>query len=384
MVLIVNPLLTVWLAIVGLLKGRKLFIEKEIYLQGVKQRVKIFNTDKPLLALQPLYTKVLSGTMSVAGTSIRVVGEDEPSKHKGKPGLYSVVLLRRLSRIDYESKEITDLEYLDNKSFKKDLMMLVKAMLQLRTSDPDYEKPERIRLLDVEFLNLTMNDALNKISGVIDSGQKEMFAFMNPDCFNKLFQDQEYLKLMQNCKNIFPDGSGINLACKIIKKQLVHNVNGTDMLPYLCQMAEEKGYRIFLLGAAPGVAEKMKKSLVSKYRRLIISDVEDGYFNRETESDRVIQKINDSNSQILLVAFGVPLQEKWLRAHLMELSINVGMGVGGLFDFYSGNMPRAPKWMRELGLEWVFRLLMEPKRMWRRYIIGNPLFVRRVKIWNKG
>jgi N-acetylglucosaminyldiphosphoundecaprenol N-acetyl-beta-D-mannosaminyltransferase len=140
---------------------------------------------------------------------------------------------------------------------------------------------------------------------------------------------------------------------------------------------------MFLLGAKPGVAEKMKKNLEQKYNEIIISGVQDGYFDRQTGNDEVIEKINNSGAKILLVAFGAPNQEKWIYTNLQKLDVHAAIGVGGLFDFYSGNMPRAPKWMRELGIEWVFRLIKEPGRMWRRYIIGNPLFLQRVRDWNK-
>ncbi len=382
--LVVNPLVTIYLFLRRLFTGKNIFRKESILLGKDICRVRYFNSDYPILAVQSLYVHVLTGRLSVCGTSLRVKEVNKVASHNGKSGLYSIALLRRISRIDYESYDDMDIEYLANKSFKKDLMILVKAILKLPVIDPDYDKPDKIKLLDIEFLNMRMDEALSRIAEVIDSGRKEIFAFMNPDCFNRLFDDREYFELMKKSNNIFPDGSGVNLACKIIRKQLIHNVNGTDMLPYLCHLAEKKKYRIFLLGAAPGIAEKMKKNLVLKYKGLIISDSEDGYFDRKTETGRVITKINDSHSHILLVAFGVPLQEKWIAEHIDELKINVGIGVGGLFDFYSGNIRRAPKWMREMGIEWMFRLLMEPRRMWKRYIIGNPLFIKRVKNWMKG
>ena len=111
---------------------------------------------------------------------------------------------------------------------------------------------------------------------------------------------------------------------------------------------------------------------------LKIAGTRDGYFDPEEEK-AVVDTINESGARILLVAFGAPRQEFWLECWRERLVPPVGMGVGGLFDFYSGRIPRAPVWMREIGLEWVFRLMQEPGRMWRRYIIGNPLFLFRVR-----
>jgi N-acetylglucosaminyldiphosphoundecaprenol N-acetyl-beta-D-mannosaminyltransferase len=112
-----------------------------------------------------------------------------------------------------------------------------------------------------------------------------------------------------------------------------------------------------------------------------IAGTHHGYFNHATESEGIVDLVNRSSADILLVAFGVPLQEKWIAANHSRLQTSVCMGVGGLFDFYSGNTRRAPRWLRELGLEWVYRILQEPGRMWQRYVVGNPLFLYRVLVW---
>ena len=125
----------------------------------------------------------------------------------------------------------------------------------------------------------------------------------------------------------------------------------------------------------------MKKKLEEKYPYLNIVGTKSGYFDWASDSPGIVNEINDSKANILLVAFGVPLQEKWIDENINKLNSQVIMGVGGLFDFYSGQMKRAPKWMREVGMEWLFRLIKEPKRMWKRYIIGNPLFIYRVYKW---
>jgi N-acetylglucosaminyldiphosphoundecaprenol N-acetyl-beta-D-mannosaminyltransferase len=118
--------------------------------------------------------------------------------------------------------------------------------------------------------------------------------------------------------------------------------------------------------------------MLQRYPGLEIAGARDGYFRPEEEG-AVIEAINGSGARILLVAFGAPRQELWIARWRDRLAPPVAMGVGGLFDFYSGRIPRAPVWMREIGLEWVFRLMQEPGRMWRRYVIGNPLFLYRVR-----
>ena len=190
-------------------------------------------------------------------------------------------------------------------------------------------------------------------------------------------------EFLQSTSYILGDGSGVRYASKIVKPQIVDNVNGTDLLPLLCEYSERHERRLFLLGARPGIAEKMRENLLRKYPKLQIVGVRHGYFERDLESAEVIAEINASRADILLVAFGAPFQEKWIAQHFAEINCPIQLGVGGLFDFYSGNIPRAPFWMRRLGIEWVFRLWQEPARMWRRYIIGNPLFIIRLLKWKK-
>jgi len=374
----------VLLSIRRLFGGKVCFLKQAYYLNTSSTlKAKLFNTKHIYLNTLPLYSHVLSGKLRVIGSSLRPIEEVTSGLEIGKPGILSIWLIRRINKIDYEGRDNIDLEYLKNRSIKKDFMILVKSLLALSAKVGANKTPEKIDLLGINFLNCSMSAALELISRTVDMNKKEKFYFMNPDCFNKLFEDEEYRAIMEKSDNVFPDGSGVNMACAMIGKDLRHNVNGTDMLPYLCEMAEKNRYRLFLLGANPGITEKMKKNLEEKYPDLIVCGTNDGYFDRENESDIVIDRINKSQANILLVAFGVPLQEKWIEKNFHELQINAAIGVGGLFDFYSGTMPRAPKWMRELGIEWVFRLMMEPKRMWRRYIIGNPLFLKRVRTWKK-
>ena len=240
-----------------------------------------------------------------------------------------------------------------------------------------------INILDIEVLNITMTDTLSVIEEIISSQQKEKFYFVNADCFNKAYLDETYKKLLQSTKYILGDGSGVRYASKIVKNPILDNVNGTDLLPLLCKKCVENNRSIFLLGAKPSIAEKMKENLEEQFPNLMIAGEHHGYFDRDKESYEVIEKINSSGANILLVAFGAPFQEIWIDKYYDDINCNIFVGVGGLFDFFSGNMPRAPKWMRFLGIEWIFRLLQEPGRMWRRYIIGNPLFMRRLYKWKK-
>lgn len=242
---------------------------------------------------------------------------------------------------------------------------------------------ERISIFGIRMLNITMTNALALIEDRINAKQKTSIFFVNADCLNKVFVDKDYYQILSGNEVVFPDGIGIKLAGKMLKTPVIDNVNGTDMLPLLCAIAQKKGYRIFLLGAAPGIADTMKENLEKKYPGLQICGTRNGFFNWDAEAKEVIEEINSAKTDILLVAFGAPLQEMFISRFGSGINAFAMMGVGGLFDFYSGRIPRAPLWMRKLGCEWIFRLLQEPKRMWKRYIIGNPLFLYRVFRWKQ-
>ena len=144
----------------------------------------------------------------------------------------------------------------------------------------------------------------------------------------------------------------------MLNESLLANVNGTDLFPRLCERAAKGGYSLFLLGGLPGIAELTAQAMQERYPDLVIAGVHDGYFTSEQEN-QVIETINNSGASILLVGFGVPKQELWLANHLGQLQTTVNLGIGGLFDYYSGRIPRAPVWVREIGFEWVWRLVQE-------------------------
>ncbi len=155
---------------------------------------------------------------------------------------------------------------------------------------------------------------------------------------------------------------------------LVDNVNGTDLFPRLCRALEGSGVRVFLLGAKPGVAERLKERARWLYPKLIICGAHHGYFGDDEETE-IIAAIRETGTDLLLVAMGVPQQEKWVARNLPSTGAVVAIGVGALFDFYSGKLRRPPVWMQRLGLEWFGRLVQEPGRLWRRYLLGNFRFL---------
>ena len=190
----------------------------------------------------------------------------------------------------------------------------------------------------------------------------------------------EYEARLQAADAVLADGIGIRVAGKLIRQEIRQNVNGTDLFPLLCGRLQGSELGMYLLGAKPGVAEAVRDWVRDRYPTVRVCGFRDGYFTPAEEPD-VLREIRDSGAQILLVAFGAPKQDLWIGEHLADSGALIAMGVGGLFDFYSGRVPRAPQWMRELSLEWAFRLMQEPSRMWKRYLVGNAVFLVRVILW---
>jgi exopolysaccharide biosynthesis WecB/TagA/CpsF family protein len=239
-----------------------------------------------------------------------------------------------------------------------------------------YDPTEKLHILGVDIDNLYMAEAIDLIARRARFKQRSNFAFVNADCLNHAHENFHYETILSRQDAIFPDGSGIALAARMQGKQILANLNGTDMFPLLCEEAGKRDLSVYLLGGREGIAEAAAERMVERYPDLKIAGVHHGYFSRGEEQS-VIRKINASEADILLVGLGAPSQEVWLDEVRDELTVPVCMGVGGLFDYYSGRIPRAPLWLRNIGCEWIWRLAQEPGRLWKRYLIGNPIFVMR-------
>jgi exopolysaccharide biosynthesis WecB/TagA/CpsF family protein len=204
--------------------------------------------------------------------------------------------------------------------------------------------------------------------------------FVNAHCVNVSARDPEYAQLLRSAPLLFADGAGMALAARLSGVALRHNVNGTDLFPKLCAAAAAASVPIAFLGARRGVARQCATKMEQTYPGLRVVWVEDGYLSSEAEQCKLAE-LNSSGARLLFVAKGVPAQEHWIEAHRAQVTAPVILGVGALFDFYSGTVPRAPLLWRRLRMEWAYRLLHEPKRLFRRYVLGNPEFVARALWW---
>jgi N-acetylglucosaminyldiphosphoundecaprenol N-acetyl-beta-D-mannosaminyltransferase len=239
------------------------------------------------------------------------------------------------------------------------------------------DSPRRICLMGIPLDNLTLSEAVRAIVQATEGDRPRRVCFVNADCVNLARRHADYRETLRTADLAFADGIGMRLAGIVLGRPIRDNVNGTDLFPRLCEALQGRGTRIFLLGAQPGTAERLATWMVGQYPGLVVAGCRDGYFPPADERD-VIQQVRRSRSDLLLVAFGAPRQDVWIDHHLSELGVKGAIGVGGLFDFFSGRIPRAPLWLRRVGLEWCYRLYQEPRRLARRYLLGNPLFLVRV------
>lgn len=225
-------------------------------------------------------------------------------------------------------------------------------------------------------LPLLNTDRPAAVRHLFDRAGQTTAAFLNAHCVNTAARDPMYRRALRAADVVLPDGAGISLAAKLTGRKLRENLNGTDLCLPLCQEAARRGKSIYLLGAAPGVADEAAANLIHKVPGLRIAGTRDGFFD-QNRSEAVIAEINDSGADVVMVAMGVPLQDVWLYQHRKSLKAPLVMGVGALFDFAAGRVTRAPAALRRVKLEWLWRLAIEPRRMFKRYVLGNPAFVAR-------
>lgn len=236
--------------------------------------------------------------------------------------------------------------------------------------------PQSFEILDVPIHDVNKAEAVDLIAEMGTSGNGCKVFFANAHCVNVAKRDKVYHALLRHADLVLPDGIGIRLAAAFMGFRVRDNVNGTDLFPMLLERLAKLGARIFLLGALPGLAEKVAAWAEQNFPGIRVVGTHHGYFGPEEEED-IVARIASAKAHVLFVAMGVPLQEKFIAKHIERAGVGVALGVGGLFDFYSGRIPRAPLWMRQVGLEWFYRLLQEPRRLWKRYLIGNTLFMAR-------
>jgi exopolysaccharide biosynthesis WecB/TagA/CpsF family protein len=236
-----------------------------------------------------------------------------------------------------------------------------------------------ITMFGVPIASLTTSAALARVEDLHDRDGPALVAFANAHTLNLAARDAGFRGILQRADLLLNDGSGVALAARLQGRRFPDNLNGTDLSPEILALARQRGWRVYFLGARPGIAEAARDNLVAQLPGLTVVGVRHGYFSTD-ELTSVVDDIRRHDADVLFVAMGNPVQERWLDANLAATGARVGIAVGAFLDFSAGVVSRSPTWVRRLGIEWLYRLYLEPGRMWRRYVLGNPLFLWRAML----
>jgi N-acetylglucosaminyldiphosphoundecaprenol N-acetyl-beta-D-mannosaminyltransferase len=239
-----------------------------------------------------------------------------------------------------------------------------------------FHMSEKINIRGVCFDSVTMNEAVEICNGFLDEGKVHVIHTPNAEIVQLCAEQNEYYDLINSADLVIPDGAGVILASKILGCPLQKGkVAGIELCERLIKLSAECKKSVFFLGGKPGIAEEAAVKMKERYPSLLVAGCSDGYFKDDAA---VIKKINDSGASVLLICLGVPRQEKWMYSHRNELNIRLMGGFGGSFDIFSGVTRRAPRIFIRLNLEWLYRLICEPRRIRRmmklpKFIIGTIL-----------
>ena len=235
-------------------------------------------------------------------------------------------------------------------------------------------------LLGVRIDAISLDELLYQITSCINGGDKQIFSYANIHALNIAYSTGWFKDFLLQSRLTFCDGVGLQFSAALTGQRLHDRFTPPDFVGCICDVAVQRGWRIYFLGAKQGVARRAADKMMAMYAGLQIES-HHGYFNMLTGGDQntaVVQKINQFQPDILVVGFGMPLQERWILDNLDSLDVKVLFPAGAMFDYLSGSLPRAPRWMTDRGLEWLGRLIVEPRRLWKRYLLGNPLFFLRL------
>lgn len=237
---------------------------------------------------------------------------------------------------------------------------------------------EQEYLLGVKIDTLSVDELLQKIDETIATDRKMTISYANIHSINLAQQQAWFRDFLNHSEITFCDGFGVKWAARLLGISLPYRYTVPDWFDRLAALCADRGYSLFFLGARPGIAQKSAELVLERFPLLEDIPAMHGYFDNSpgsAENEAVLQAINRFKPDILVLGLGMPLQERWVSENLSMLDVKTVLLAGALFDHYSKSVPRAPRWMTDHGMEWLGRLLAEPRRLWRRYLLGIPRFL---------
>jgi N-acetylglucosaminyldiphosphoundecaprenol N-acetyl-beta-D-mannosaminyltransferase len=239
----------------------------------------------------------------------------------------------------------------------------------------------RIDILGVGVDPLTVEELHVEVGRLVRGGKRGLVLNVNAHCLNLCYEDPKLRDFLNGAEVVFCDGAGVRLAASILSRRIPERITYAEWAWRLAAFAAAQGFSLYFLGGRPGVAREAARRLIESFPDLKIVGVRHGYFDHSAgsaENEAVVAEINAAAPDILLVGLGMPLQERWLMENRERIGAGVVLTGGAVFDYVSGGLRRGPRLLTDNGFEWLARLFGEPRRLWRRYLVGNPLFLLRV------
>lgn len=251
-----------------------------------------------------------------------------------------------------------------------------------RIKEQALQKVFRIGFPSLELLGVRVNIFRRKeltevVRALLEQNRRGWISYINVHAINLANEYSWFREYLNNSLVTYCDGQGVRLGAYLVHTHLPERIVMTDWVYDVCRLAEEGKWKMYFLGSTVQVVTKAVQTLRDRFPRLIVSGYHDGYLT-SADSEEVVAEINRTKADIIVVGMGMPLQERWILDHAPGLNARLIFNAGSCFDYVAAAKRRCPKWIGDVGFEWLFRLMMEPARLWRRYLIGNPVFLYRV------
>lgn len=240
---------------------------------------------------------------------------------------------------------------------------------------------DKLYILGVQVFPMTVPELHERIADYIHQNKKALVLHVNVHCLNLAYNRPWLRDFLNKAQVVLCDGAGVMLGARLLNHFIPERITYADWMWQFGDFVESEEFSLFFLGARPGVAAAAAQAMQERFPRLKIAGTHHGYFDKtpgSAENEAVIQQINTLKPNVLVIGFGMPVQERWLLQNWEALNVNIALTGGAVFDYISGGLSRAPRWMTSNGLEWLGRLLIEPRRLWKRYVLGNPVFLWRI------
>ncbi len=240
-------------------------------------------------------------------------------------------------------------------------------------------RSDRVALFGMMIDNVTMDEAVDAVRRLIESEGRHYVATPNVDHIVRLHKDPAFRRAYAGASLVIPDGMPLIWASRSLGRPLKGRVTGADLLPNVCRMAAQMSKSVYFLGGREGVAQHAGENLAARYPGLRVAGAYSppmGFERDPAEHQRIVECINAAQPDVLAIGLGSPKQELWIAEHLHTLAVKVALCIGAGIDFAAGTAVRAPHWMQDHGLEWAWRLLQEPSRLWKRYLVDDVAFAK--------